>query len=139
MKNIFLKMNLALGLVLALTAFVLYPVCENLRPDGTHMNCFYAGIFVSVMGIFVMIFSLASIWQKKLAVVSYVLAIAAAALSWLAPNGIVNIAGESWKVGLCSMSSHACVADTMPKVAIIAAAILVSSFAGLIFGFIREN
>ena len=137
MRNIFLKMNLALGFVLALIPFVLYPVCENLKPDGTHMNCFYTGIFVTAMGIVVVILSFA--FAKKFSGMAFVLAIIAAALTWLAPNGIVNIAGENWKIALCSVSSHACVADTMPKVALIASAIIVSSFAGLILALIKGD
>ena len=49
MKKILFILNAILGVVLALTPFVLFPVCGPM-PNGKHMMCHYSGIFIAGMG-----------------------------------------------------------------------------------------
>ena len=46
MKKIFFILNALLGVVLALTPFVLFPVCGPM-PNGKYMMCHYSGIFIA--------------------------------------------------------------------------------------------
>ena len=46
LRKAFLVLNLLLGAVLALTPFVLFPVCGPM-PNGKYMMCHYSGIFIA--------------------------------------------------------------------------------------------
>ena len=63
-QKFLLWLNAALGAVLALTPFVLFPVCTEPRPDGTPMKCWYSGVFITIMGVLLVAFSLMSLWGK---------------------------------------------------------------------------
>lgn len=131
-----LWLNTVLGVVLALTPFVLFPVCAELKPDGTPMKCWYSGIFITIMGIAAVAFALLSI-LGKLPVVFTILSAAAALMCWLVPNGIIGLTGENWACGLCADPSHACRAVTLPALGTLVVAIVIVSVAALIFMFVQ--
>jgi len=128
--------NLLLGALLALAPFVLFPVCENFKPDGTRMNCFYSGIFISSMGILIFAFAVLKLKNKIPSLLS-ILTAACAALCWLVPNEIIRIAGENWACGLCSMPEHACRAETLPAVGVLMILIVIANVIEIIFNFVR--
>lgn len=124
-----------LGVLLALTPFVLWPVCSMPKPDGGHMLCWYSGILITAIGVLVVLFSILAWWKSW----SFLLAAAAALLAWMAPNDIIHIAGAGWAVGLCGMANHACRAVTMPAVGWIVLAIVLIGIAGLVSGFVGKR
>ncbi|MBR1486086.1 MAG: DUF4418 family protein [Synergistaceae bacterium] len=126
------------GAILAMASFILFPVCENLKQDGTRMGCFYSGIFITAMGILILIFSLLCFFKKFPAAMNFLSSVSAV-MSWLVPNRIINLSGENWFCGLCGSLEHACRASTMPAVGVLIAVIVLVNFAGLIFNFINGN
>lgn len=124
-----------LGAILALTPFILFPVCAEPRPDGTPMKCWYSGIFITVMGVLIAGFALMSL-RGKLPIVFTVLSAAAALMCWLVPNGIVSLAGNGWACGLCADPGHACRAVTLPALGCIVTAIIIVSAAALVLKFV---
>ena len=121
-------LDAVLGLCLALIPFVLFPVCEV---KDSPMGCFYSGVFITVMGMLVIAFSLLAL-RKKFRSLSVILAGSCAILSWLVPNRIITFSLCS----LCADPSHACRASAMPAAGIIIAAIVILSSAALILDFI---
>ena len=132
-----LWINAVLGGVLALAPFVLFPVCADPKPDGTPMGCYYSGIFITIMGVLVIVFSLLSAQQKKWGALSFIASGTAAALCWLVPNKIVPVGGADWACGICGKADHACRVTTMPAVGVLVAVIVVASVAGLIMNFVK--
>ena len=126
------------GAILALTPLLLFPVCENLKQDGTHMGCFYSGIFITAMGVLILIFSLLCFFKKFPAAMNFLSSVSAV-MCWLVPNRVINISGKGWTCGLCGSLEHACRASTMPAVGVLIAVIVLVNFAGLIFNFINGN
>lgn len=126
--------NIILGILLALTPFIFFPVCEELKPDGNHMKCFYSGIFITSMGIIIAVSSLLS-FMRKLPSLMTLLSALCSVLSWFVPNGIIRFDA----IGLCADVSHSCRAVTMPAAGIIALMILIVNAAFMIMNFIGEN
>ena len=129
-------MNAILGAALALAPFVLFPVCSEPRPDGTPMNCWYSGVFITIMGIVLLVFSLLSLWGKLPALFT-ALSIAAAAMCWLVPNGAINLSGEGWACGLCARPDHACRAATAPALGVLVTASVFICVVALILNFVQ--
>ena len=136
MRKFLVLANVAFGAVLALTPFVLFPVCAEPRPDGTPMACWYSGVFITAMGALVLIFSVLSLRGKFPSVFAF-LSAAAALMSWLVPNRLVMLAGEGWACGLCADTSHSCRAVTLPALGVLVAASVLVSAAVLILTFIQ--
>ena len=135
-QKFLLWLNAVLGAALALTPFVLFPVCAELKPDGTPMKCWYSGVFITIMGALIVAFALMSL-RGKLPIVFTVLSAAAALMSWLVPNGIVTLAGEGWACGLCADSAHACRAVTLPALGVLVAVVPLVSAAVLTLNFVQ--
>lgn len=132
LQKVFVWANIVLGTILALTPFVLFPVCQSSKIDGSNMNCFYSGIFVTVLGVSIAAFSFV-----KYRVISAVLSSCAGVACWLVPNGVIRIAGENWACGLCADPTHACRAVTMPAVGVLVALIVAVNVISLIVNFVR--
>ncbi len=135
-QKILLCLNAALGAALALTPFILFPVCAEPGPDGTPMKCWYSGIFITVMGVLIAGFALMSL-RGKLPIVFTVLSAAAALMCWLVPNGIVTLAGEGWACGLCADPGHACRAVTLPALGVLVPGVVLVSVFVLILNFVQ--
>ena len=88
-----MMINAALGAHLTLMPFVLFPVCAELKPDGTPMKCWYSGIFITVMGVLIAGFALMSL-RGKLPIVFTVLSAAAALMLF------VGAPLAAWYLGL---------------------------------------
>lgn len=135
-QKILLWLNAALGAALALTPFILFPVCAEPGPDGTPMKCWYSGIFITVMGVLIAGFALMSL-RGKLPIVFTVLSAAAALMCWLVPNGIVTLAGEGRACGLCADPGHACRAVTLPALGVLVPGVVLVSVFVLILNFVQ--
>ena len=136
MQKFLSLLNAILGVALSLTPFVLFPVCAEPRPDGTPMNCWYSGVFLTVMGIVVVAFSLLSFWGKLPALFT-VLSAVAAVMCWLVPNRIISLAGEGWACALCSRPDHACRAVTAPVLGVLVMASALICVAALVLNFVQ--
>ncbi len=138
MKKIVPAVILVLGIVLALTPFVLWPVCSTLTPAGSHMKCWYSAVFITAMGAVAAMAALGAL-RGRPASLWYAVSVAAAALSWLVPKGIVKVACDGWACGLCGKAMMACNSVTMPHVALVAGAIVVLGVVGLLLSFVSEG
>lgn len=125
----FKKIILPVSLVLALTPFVLFPVCDSLKADGTHMACWYSGLLITAMGVLIFALSL----LKGHTAVRTGASIVSALACWFIPNRIITLQ----PFGLCAASDHACRASTMPVVGIIVIVIIAVSVSGLIVSFVK--
>ena len=117
------------ALALALTPFVLFPVCDSLRPDGTHMACWYSGMLITFAGASILLLSL----PKKLPALRLSLIVLLAVLCWFVPQRIINFP----PFGLCAAPEHACRASTMPAVGLIVIMIVAVSVSGLVMSFVK--
>ena len=132
MKKYLLSLNLFAGVALGFVPFVLFPVCEMLKPDGTPMGCYYSGIFITCMGGFIALLTLGVFFTKKFITLYAVSSIVAACLCWLVPNRVIAVG----MCGLCGNPEHACRSVTMPAVSVIAVIIVVSCAALLVMNLI---
>ena len=144
MKKILFILNALLGVVLALTPFVLFPVCGPM-PHGKYMMCHYSGIFITGMGALIVVLSLLALWghrKRWVAPLSGVLSIVAALLSYLVPMRIVVIGNKAtmgWACGLCKAADMACHTVTMPAVTVLVSALVLVNVVALIHGFVGRG
>ena len=144
LRKAFLVLNLLLGAVLALTPFVLFPVCGPM-PNGKYMMCHYSGIFITGMGALIVVLSLLALWghrKRWVAPLSGVLSIVAALLSYLVPMRIVVIGNKAtmgWECGLCKAADMACHTTTMPAVTVLVSALVLVNVVALIHGFVGRG
>ena len=131
----YLGLNALTGLLIALTPFVLFPVCSQTKIDGSHMACYYSGIVIMLLGIVIVLCSLAAILSSRFIMLSLSVSAICALLCWLIPNESIQISG----VGLCSNLEHACRAVTMPKTGMFAALIIFISIAGSVINFVKRG
>ena len=136
MKRLLAALTALLGSLLALAPFVLFPVCAASAPGGGHMKCWYSGILITAMGIVLIAAGLCALCGR-LVLPAFAVALAAALLCWLAPNGVVPISGNGWRVGLCCDPSHACNAVTMPFVGKLVVCAVIVGVLGLTAAFLR--
>ena len=137
-KKYILIANSILGLLIAFTPFVLFPVCSALKPDGSHMGCFYSGIFITVMGVIVLLFSLLAL-KAKFSSLFTLLSACAGLMCRLVPNRIITLEGDGWLCGLCSMENHSCRADTMPAIYALISVLIVLSVIYLVVNFVQPD
>ena len=130
-----LCINSLLALALALTPFILFPVCSQTRPDGSHMGCYYSGILITALGCMILLASLIAIFTSRFYAASFITSAILAVLCWLIPEGIITVSG----IGLCGDYEHACRAVTMPKAGIFIVLIVIVSIAGLIINFVKSK
>ena len=116
MNRIFALLHAALGLLLALTPFVLWPVCDRLTPDGGHMACYYSGLMAVCLGASVVALDALYVLSRSRAarLVSCVVALVVPALMHALAIGALRISGDGWAIGLCGMDTMACRAVTVP-------------------------
>ena len=130
-----LIVNVLLGLAIALTPLVVFPVCSQLKSDGSPMGCYYSGILITILGIIIVLSSLTAILSSRFVMSSLSVSAISALLCWLIPNRIIPVSG----ISLCGNLEHACRAITMPKVGIFVALVIVVSFAGAIVNFVTHR
>ena len=123
-----LALDSILASALALTPFILFPVCSLTGPDGSYMDCYYSGLIITLLGSVIVLASLTAIFTSRFYTASFIIAAISAVSCWLIPQ----------RIGLCSNYQHACRAVTMPKVGIFIAIIVIVSVAGLIINFVKD-
>ena len=138
LQKIFSILNSVLGLLISLIPFILFPVCENLKPDGNHMNCFYSGIFITSMGILILIFSILSL-SKKFSFISKIISAISALMCWLVPNEIIRLEIKSRLCGLCGNVNHACRANTMPTIGFLISLVIFIIILSLTLKFVKGD
>lgn len=152
MKSMNIKNNIAnililiAGGVLALTPFVLFPVCQVKMANGKPMMCYYSGIFITIMGSLIVVFMILNFIVKKKLVwnITYVLSIVAGIVSYMVPERIIKIGDKEtlgWQCGLC-MKGHAgmtCNSSTMPAIKIIVPIVVILGLVGLFINFTRKE
>lgn len=141
-KKVFSMLNALLGLLLALTPFVLFPVCGTPAPDGSPMRCHYSGLFIVAMGGLILAAAVPALRAKGRARffrLSCILSAGAGLLAYLVPVGIVPLGNKAlwgWECGLCGDVHHACRAVTLPAVGGLAAAVVLVNVLALIWDFV---
>lgn len=139
---------LLLGVVLALTPFIIAPVCPAMA-NGMRMSCYYSGLFATYVGIGIVINSLISIFvnNKIVNIVLSVINIIAGICVHLIPNKIIKISvgmgkdGAPRFMGYCMKDTMECIKHhTFTIVSILGIAVSIISIMYLIYIFIkREN
>ena len=141
-RKALLILNLLLGAALALTPFVLFPVCGPM-PDGKYMMCHDSGILIAGMGALIVVLSLLALrWKRRGVFLSEVLSIAAALLCYLAPMRIFVVGDKAawgWECGLCKAADMACRTTTMPAVVVLVSALVLVNVVALIHGFVGRD
>lgn len=120
-------LNLISGLTLALTPFILFPVCDALRPDGTHMLCFNSAVLITIIGALIALLALIKLKFKNILVALLALS------GWVLPVKKILI------FGLCADLAHDCQAVMMPKAGMLIALIIIISFINLILNFLSAR
>lgn len=143
-NNLFHFMNSILGLILALTPFVLFPVCNKLMKNGKPMPCHYSGLLIVGMGLVIVIVSVLAIWLKKkwLDTVAYLISLVAAVLSYMIPKRIIEVGHmkvDGWQCGLCKSPTMSCQTQTMPAVSWLVGLLVLSCVVALIIGFVKKE
>lgn len=136
MKKILSTLGLLLAVVLALTPFVLFPVCETLTPMGTPMKCYYSGVFVTMTGIATILLALGTLFFKRGTPFFRILMIIASFFCIAVPRGIITVKIRGGVCGLCASAGHQCVTSTMPALWWIAGGIIVLEFFALLWDFV---
>lgn len=141
----FSMLNAFLGLVLALTPFVLFPVCGTPAPDGGPMKCHYSGIFIVAAGLLVVALSLLSLTvvrKRGVFACACILSAGAALLAYTVPERIVSLGDKAvwgWECGLCGDIHHACRAVTMPAVSVLVLGIVLLNVLALLWNAVSRE
>ena len=117
------------GVILALVPFVIFPVCDTMRPDGSHMACWYSGMLITIMGTLIFLLQ----FVKRFTAAGMLLTLCLALSCWFIPNRIIAVS----PFGLCSMPEHACRAETMPAVGVMVIVITAMGITGIVMDFVR--
>ena len=139
---------LLLGVVLALTPFIIAPVCPAMA-NGMRMSCYYSGLLVTYVGTGIVITSLISILlnNKVINIVLTIINAIAGVCVHLIPNKIIKISIGAGKdgtprfMGYCMKDTMECIKHhTFTIVSILGIAVSIISIMYLIYIFIkREN
>ncbi len=146
--RIFNIIKILMGLVLALTPFVLFPVCDGLM-KGMPMKCYYSGIFMTVAGAVIVLFSVIGLFVNKkwYSYLSNTVVIVEGALSYLVPHQVIKIGNKAklgWECGMCNAAKMGerimtCQTKTVPATNIIIPIIIVLGIVGIIYSFLRNE
>ena len=123
------KITAIAGIILAMTPFLIFPVCDTLRPDGSHMSCWYSGVLITVSGALIFIMQ----FVKKFPALRLIITLCLAVSCWLVPQRIIDVA----PFGLCANIEHSCRAVMIPSAGVIVIAIAAVSIAELVMIFVR--
>lgn len=146
-KKIVNLVVLLLGVVLALTPFVIAPVCPAMA-NGMRMSCYYSGLLATYVGIGVVITSLISIFVNN-KIINIILAginVIAGVSVHLIPNKIFKISigvgkdGAPRFMGYCMKDSMECIKhNTFTIVSIVGISIAVISLLYIVYTFIKKE
>lgn len=146
-KKIVNLVVLLLGVVLALTPFVIAPVCPAMA-NGMRMSCYYSGLLATYVGIGVVVISLISIFVNN-KIINIILAginVIAGVSVHLIPNKILKISigvgkdGAPRFMGYCMKDSMECIKhNTFIIVSIVGISIAVISLLYIVYTFIKKE
>ncbi len=141
--------SVIVSLVITLTPFVLFPVCSGTLPNGSHMKCYYTGIFVTALGAVMTLILLINLLSKKkiCSYSSYILAIVFSSLMYIVPHQVIKLGDKmklGWEVGFCRMAMKdgkvmTCFTKTAPALNILIPTMILISIVAIILVFLGEN
>ena len=138
---------LLLGAILALTPFVIAPVCPVMA-NGMRMSCYYSGLLATFVGIGIIITSLISIFinNKILTIILSVINAIAGINVHLIPNKIIKISIGAGKdgtprfMGYCMKDTMECIKhNTFTIVSVLGISIAVISLLYIVYIFIKKE
>lgn len=146
-KKIVNLVVLLLGAILALTPFVIAPVCPVMA-NGMRMSCYYSGLLATFVGIGIIITSLISIFinNKILTIILSVINAIAGISVHLIPNKIIKISIGAGKdgtprfMGYCMKDTMECIKhNTFTIVSVLGISIAVISLLYIVYIFIKKE
>lgn len=138
---------LLLGVILALTPFVIAPVCPPMA-NGMRMSCYYSGLLATVVGIGIIVTSLISIFvnNKIINVILSIINIIAGICVHLIPNKIIKISigmgkdGNPRFMGYCMKDSMECIKhNTFTIVSVLGISIAIISLIYVVYVSIKKE
>ena len=138
---------LFLGLILALTPFVIVPVCPPMA-NGMRMSCYYSGLLATGVGIGIIVTSLISIFvnNKIINVILSIINIIAGICVHLIPNKIIKISigmgkdGNPRFMGYCMKDSMECIKhNTFTIVSVLGISIAIISLIYVVYVSIKKE
>ena len=138
---------LLLGVILALTPFVIAPVCPPMA-NGMRMSCYYSGILATGVGIGIIVTSLISIFvnNKIINVILSIINIIAGICVHLIPNKIIKISigmgkdGNPRFMGYCMKDSMECIKhNTFTIVSVLGISIAIISLIYVVYVSIKKE
>ena len=146
-KKIINVVILLLGVILALTPFVIAPVCPPMA-NGMRMSCYYSGLLVTYVGTGIVITSLISILlnNKVINIVLTIINAIAGVCVHLIPNKIIKISIGTGKdgaprfMGYCMKDTMECIKhNTFTIVSVLGILISVISILYIVYIFIKKE
>ncbi len=141
--------SIIISLVITLTPFVLFPVCSGLLPNGSHMKCYYTGIFVTALGAVMTLVLITNLFMKKkvFSYISYTVAIIISSFMYMAPHQVIKLGDKmklGWEVGFCRMAMKngkvmTCFTKTQPMLNILIPVMILVGIIALILVFLGEE
>lgn len=138
---------LLLGVILALTPFVIAPVCPPMA-NGMRMSCYYSGLLATGVGIGIIVTSLISIFvnNKIINVILSIINIIAGICVHLIPNKIIKISigmgkdGNPRFMGYCMKDSMECIKhNTFTIVSVLGISIAIISLIYVVYVLIKKE
>lgn len=138
---------LLLGVILALTPFVIAPVCPPMA-NGMRMSCYYSGLLATGVGIGIIVTSLISIFvnNKIINVILSIINIIAGISVHLIPNKIIKISigmgkdGNPRFMGYCMKDSMECIKhNTFTIVSVLGISIAIISLIYVVYVSIKKE
>lgn len=145
-KDFLVLIHAVMGIIVALTPFQLFPVCNRLMKNGKPMMCHYSGQLIVGIGVGILVISVLALvyrrkWFRQLAYAGVALA---AALSYLIPKRLIPIGDKAvngWEFGLCKIGNPAmtCQSKMMPALTVMVVIIIAVSVIGLMMNFVKKD
>lgn len=138
---------LLLAVILALTPFVIAPVCPPMA-NGMRMSCYYSGLLATGVGIGIIVTSLISIFvnNKIINVILSIINIIAGICVHLIPNKIIKISigmgkdGNPRFMGYCMKDSMECIKhNTFTIVSVLGISIAIISLIYVVYVSIKKE
>ncbi len=133
-----------LGLILVLTPYKLFPVCNIPAPDGTPMKCAYSAKLIIAMGIIVLLFNLLAILKRKKVFyhLAFFVTIIAAFVTYALPKQLIKVGNKKalgWEIGYCAKAGHGCRLHTQPALEIIVPIMIIIAVIAIVINFLTRE
>ncbi len=132
------------GLILILTPYKLYPVCNIPAPDGTPMKCAYSAKLIIAMGIIVLIFNILALLKRKKVFYNfaYLITIIATFVTYALPKQLIKVGNKKalgWEIGYCAKAGHGCRLHTQPALEIIVPIMIIVAVVAIVMNFLTRE